>query len=107
MAEREKPGSPYTADYHIGFNTDRLLIEPSDGVWEFLFQDIEEFVLRDPYVASYEIKDSGGARFLFTEPAGFLDVPPLIVFFQPDDDTRVVRFLTVQLESEALTSEQG
>ena len=88
------------ARYELGFETDRQLVEPSPRVWEFLFRAIENFVLCDPYLASHEIAGSDGARFLMTEDAGFLDCPPLIVYFKPDEETRRVAFLTVHLASD-------
>ncbi len=91
----QEPAPRYTADYNVGFHTDRELIEPSFRVWEFLFRAIEDFVCRNPYLASHKVGDSGGVRFLLTEEAGFADCPPLVVYFKPDDGTRRVVFLTV------------
>ena len=93
------PPQQFTGRYEPGFETDRRLVEPSDRVWEYLFRVVEDFILCDPYLASYEIAGSGGARFLQTEEVGFLDCPPLLVYFKLDEETRRVAFLTVQLES--------
>jgi len=76
------------------------LLEPSEQVWNFLFEAVEKFILRNPYLRSYEIDNSGGARFLLTEEAGFLDCPALVVYFKPDDANRRVAFLTVHLASD-------
>lgn len=95
-----EPAPPYSARYNVGFHTDRELIEPSFRVWQFLFQVVEDFVCRNPYLASHEIAGTGGVRFLLTEEAEFADCPPLVVYFKPDDTTRRVVFLTVERASD-------
>jgi hypothetical protein len=95
------PPQRYTGRYHVGFETDRERIEPNPQVWEFLFRGVENFILCNPYLMSYEISESGGARFLFSEEVGFLDCPPLVVYFKPDEKTRRVVFLTVEIALDA------
>jgi hypothetical protein len=96
------PAQPYTPRYNAGFDTDRELFEPNFRVWDFLFKAVEKFVCRNPYVASHEVADSGGVRFLMTEEAGFADCPPMAVYFKPDDATRRVVFLTVERLSDGV-----
>jgi hypothetical protein len=95
------PPQRYTAQYQIGFETDREYLGLTQEAWHSVYGAVENFILCDPYLASWEIDDSGGCRFLVTTDVPFLDVPRLAVYFKPDDESRVVTFLTVQEVPEA------
>lgn len=90
------PPQRFTARYELGFVTDCERLDIDEKAWDFVYQSVENFILCNPYLASWEIADSGGARFLVTEDVPFLNVPSLIVYFMPDEDTRRVAFLTVE-----------
>jgi hypothetical protein len=94
--EDEFPPPRYACRYEEGFHTDRERIEPSGRVWDFLFSAAEKFIRHDPHVASHPFGDMGGLRFLLTEPAGLLDVPPLIVYFTVNEAERRIAFLSVE-----------
>jgi hypothetical protein len=95
------PGFPpqrFTARYELGFETDREALAISEQAWDFVYRGVENYILCDPYKSppTWEIADSGGARFLVTTDVPYLNVPPLVVYFKPDETTRRVAFLTVE-----------
>ena len=92
------PPQRYTGRYEIGFETDRELLEISEQAWDFVYRGVENFILCNPYLSppTWEIADSGGARFLVTTDAPYVDAPPLVVYFKPSEETRRVAFLTVE-----------
>lgn len=92
----DEANAPYRAEYSIGWPTDREFLEPEPGAWDIVIDAVIAFVTRNPYLASYEVDESAGIRFMMTEESEFSDIPRLAVWFQPDDEACVVTFLTLQ-----------
>jgi hypothetical protein len=90
------PPQSYTGRYELGFETDREFIELTPEAWDFVYRGVENFILCDPYLDSWEIDDSDGCRFLVTTDVPYVEAPPLIVYFKPDETTRRVAFLSVE-----------
>lgn len=95
------PPQQFTARYERGFETDREFLEITAEEWDFVYQAVENFILCNPYLASWEIEDSGGCRFLITTEVPHISVPRRIVYFKPDEETRRVAFLCLQDVPEA------
>ena len=91
------PPQRYTARYELGWETDREFLGIRPEVWDYVYQRFENFIVCDPYhPATWEIADSGGARFLVTTDVPFLDEPPLVIYFKPSEESRHVAFLTLE-----------
>lgn len=91
------PPQRYTARYELGWQTDREALEIPAEVWDFVYRRVENFILCDPYHrTTWEIEDSGGARFLVTTDVPAFDEPPLVIYFKPDEMSRRIAFLTLQ-----------
>lgn len=90
------PAKQYYARYELGFETDREYVGLTAQAWDFVYEPVENFILCNPHLSSWEIEGSDGARFLVTTDVPFLDLPPLIIYFKPFDSKGLVSFLSIE-----------
>jgi hypothetical protein len=90
------PPQEFTIRYEIGFHTDAEFLDITYEDWDQVYRPAENFIACNPYLFSWEIEDSAGSRFVITTDVPHLGVPPLIIYFKPDEVTRRIAVLSVQ-----------
>jgi hypothetical protein len=89
------PGHPpYEPRYEHTFLEDRAKLGLNGADFDRFLEDLER-VLRDyPYAESVEVPDGDGVRLLPTYRS-FPDIPPLLIFYEVEDDPNAIVFLGI------------
>lgn len=79
-------GPRFTAVYDNDFQADRRRLGLGGRNFDHFFEDVERHLLDYPWIYSQEVPDSGGTLMRSTRE-GFLDLPPLYVYYKVIQDS--------------------
>jgi hypothetical protein len=89
------PGHPpYEPKYEDTFLEDRVSLGLTGGDFDHFLEDLRRVLRHNPYAESVEVPDGEGIRMLPTYRS-FPDIPPLLIFYEVEEDPNRIVFLGI------------